>query len=225
MKKIQLILPIFCTLFFVSCKKDPITVTSNPISTTSSSYAFPLSIGSYWIYETLMVDSSENIIAATGSFDSLYVSDDTIINLKTYYILKAATTTFPFFGVNSVVTSTLTNIVRDSLGYIVDTSGNYIKHDDFVNILYTLTENAPDSLYRKGYMTNKDSIVTVPAGTFTTRNYQEKIIRYDSSFMSGIPKYANQVMANSIGIVYKSIPYASFFNKSAIRLIRYNIAP
>lgn len=212
-------------LLFASCKKDSIIVTSNSLSPTSSSYAFPLSIGSYWIYEVIAVDSSENIISATGSFDSLYVSGDTIINLKTYYIIKAAKTTFPFSGVNSIVTSTLTNIARDSSGYIVDTSGKFIEHDNFGNVLYTLTQSPPDSLYRIGYMANEDSIVTVPAGTFTTINYQEKITVFDASYMHGIPKYCNQIMVDSVGIIYKSIPYASVFSKTAIRLIRYNIAP
>ena len=224
MKKNLIILLLLAGTFILTrCKKDPAIITPSLLSPTSSMYYFPLTVGSYWIYQAIEVDSSENILGS-NYLDSLYISGDTIINLKTYAILKSTNISNPFSG-TSMITKELAKIVRDSSGYIVDTLGDYIKHDDFSSVLNTMNENTPISFIKTGYMTNQGALVTVPAGTFTTINYQEKVIRFDSTYMYGIPKYSNHIMADSVGVVYKSITYSSTFNKSAIRLVRYHIAP
>lgn len=224
MKKIASIIILLASTFILTrCKKDPAIITPSILSPTSSMYHFPLTVGSYWIYQAIEVDSSENILGS-NYLDSLYISGDTIINLKTYVILKA-TNISNIYSVPSIITKELAKIERDSSGYIVDTLGNYIKHDDFSGILNTLSETTPIPFIKTGYMTNQNYLVTVPVGTFTTINYQEKVIRFDSTYMYGIPKYSNHIMADSIGVIYKSITYSSCFSKSAIRLIRFHIAP
>lgn len=214
---------IVATIFATSCKKDkdvgPI-VNNNP-STTSNTYSFPLTIGSYWIYESVNMDSSYNITSTQG-IDSVFIAKDTIVNGSHYFQKRIINVNSgSSYAINYFI-DTL-KVVRDSAGYIVDQFGKYIKHDDFTNILNTSTYSQPQYTI-VSRMTNKDSAVTVPAGTFTSINYQSKLSIQEPIYVGNRTKYSNDIMANNVGVILQTACYFQSPTKLGIQLLRYHIA-
>ena len=69
-----------------SCTKEE---KKTPQSQNAYSGFIPLSIGNYWVYEQVRIDTLGN--ETIGSMlDSAYVSADTIINGNTYYLLSGS---------------------------------------------------------------------------------------------------------------------------------------
>lgn len=164
------------------------------------------------------MDSSYNILS-TFSTDSIYISNDTVINGKTYFVRKSVTLS----GAGMLSGMLYLEPVRDSAGYTVSVNGSFIRHDDFTNILDVYTSTTPPytAIYR---MAHKDSLVTVPAGSFSTIDYLHKVTFQDPSYVGNRVKYNHTIMANNIGIVYKSIRYSLGWNQIGLRLLRYHIA-
>jgi hypothetical protein len=225
MKKNLLLIASIGVLKIVGCKKENIeapvcnNITSSP---TAQSYQFPITIGSYWIYENFTMDST-NMITSTTSIDSVFIPYDTLINGKEYARKKIVNLS----NNNSIPTMEIFLgsyvYARDSAGYIVNPQGKFIKHDDFNNILsFSVITNPPHTIVAR--MTHKDSLVTVPVGSFTTINYQQTVTIQASSYSGNRTKYNNQIMADNIGVIYQDLSFYNSPTKLGIRLLRYHIA-
>jgi hypothetical protein len=211
-------------LLFSSCKKEkdpqPETCPNVPTGGSSDMYHFPLTIGSYWIYQEINLDSSFNVTATTG-LDSVYISHDTTINGKQYFVkerisLSGGGTSY-FFAPAS--------FVRDSAGYQVDPNGKYIRHDDFTNILSAYSNISPpySSTTR---MAHKDSSVTVPAGPFTTIDCLNHVLILDPAYPYNRNRYSHNIMANNVGVIFANTCFYSSPNLMiGVQLARYHIAP
>jgi hypothetical protein len=218
MKKIAITL-LSVSAIIAGCKKEnePEPVHTCPTDPPSDKYTFKQSIGSYWIYESVNLDSNYNSLSSY-SIDSVYIPRDTMINGKQYFIKESVTLS------GSGMTPGMLYLapVRDSAGYIVYVNGSYIKHDDFTNILNVYSSTIPPytSIYRMAY---KDSVVTVPAGTFSTIDYLQQITFQDPAYTGNRIKYNHTIMANGIGTVFKSMRFYMGSNQLGLRLLRYHI--
>lgn len=218
MKKISILLLLAATTFY-SCKKEKIETVENPISPgySSNMYHFPISIGDYWIYESITLDSNYNVLSTSG-IDSVYIARDTAINGKTYFIKER--TSIVSGGYDFIIP---TGIERDSSGYHVNQYGGYLKHDDFTNVLNSYTNTGPPAYTRVAKMADKDSIVTIPAGTFKTINLKDKISFTDPLWTGQRIKYNNMLLAETAGMIFRNVHFASGTTSIGIRLIRYHV--
>lgn len=214
-----------CILGIISCKKEtvepPVCTNVNTSPPASDQYRIPVTVGSYWIYESISMDST-NTVTSISSIDSVFIPYDTIVNGKQYSRKMSVNMSgIPSITMNMFLGNNI--YVRDSAGYIVNFYGKFIRHDDFTNILASqVLVSPPYSLISR--MVHKDSLVTVPAGSFTTINYQENVTILEPSYPGNRIKYNNCIMADNIGIVYEDWCFYSSPSKIGVRLLRYHIA-
>ncbi len=117
---------------------------------------YQLKTGNYWIYENQMLEN-DTLVQTFAEADSLFVEKDTLINNIRYFKLRET-----FHLANPVL------FVRDSLGYLVDKSGNV--YFSSTNTSDTVEAYTVHNIVRVAYTLDKrDSLVTVPAGTFNCK--------------------------------------------------------
>lgn len=180
-------------------------------------YHFPLTDGSYWLYQQEQTDSLGNV-TQTGAVDSVYVAGDTVIGAYTYKRIR--TVTGP--GSSYFITAPL-SYVRDSAGYLVNSDGSYIQHDNFTD---TLRVRVEPGLYN-GYffMRHPDSLVTVACGTFQTIDYEEDVYSTVSTYPHPMLRHTHEIFADGIGKVADIRYYYSQSGYIQKRLITYYVHP
>ncbi len=196
-----------------SCKKEDDEIKPTPIN---NSYT-KLEVGNYWIYENFEIDSN-GTETPLNTFDSSYVEKDTLINGNKYAVLVLPDIIQP------------RKFLRDSLHYIVDSMGiirfsSQKFNSELMPTHYKIIK-AGDTLFsRRIYMTNKDSLVSVPAGDFLTYNYLIDI-KYGNSIYAKdyLDRKINQLYAKNIGIIYNTkISFASAKKYTIQKLVRYKV--
>jgi hypothetical protein len=214
--KVLLIFVSFMTLGIImySCKHDKAAEPATPVVYPNFS---KFKAGSYWVYQRFTVDSSGNA-TATNVYDSCYVEKDTIINNKSYVKMYHPNPYNPYYNYL---------IIRDSLHYIVSVSGEILfSSQDFQTVFKTWYVVTPvDTVCRiTAKMTDKDLPVSVPAGTFTTSDYQQTFSMYPMYLFAGNPRYQNTRYAENTGIIIETLPFfVSIPTYTERRLLRYHI--
>lgn len=197
-----------------SCKKEETPQPSNDSPYTST--YIQLKVGNYWIYESGIADS--NGVVNNVSIDSFYIAKDTVINNKTYYIQTSLSAPF------------VISIFRDSSGYLLGTDGKILfSENNFTDVLRTDSVYISPTSNAIGYgiskMANKDSVITVPAGTFSTRNFRTAFILFPPYNTQPNPRYSNTLYAHGVGRVLQT---ARSINGNIVvyqKLLRYHIQP
>jgi len=198
-------------LIFFSCKKE----TSESISSSESDYT-RLKVGNYWVYKVYKVDTN-GVETDQNKLDSSYILKDTIVKGWTYYI-SISHPYPPTFSYERAV-------LRDSAGYLLsmNTYGFTTKIfsvDNFKDFLYT---DSTDSYVRKGKMTGKDSIVMVPAGTFTTRSFRVGVTMIPQWSPYGT-RYFYYIYDKQAGLIKKVyVFYAGDPDHYEARLVRFHV--
>lgn len=204
-------------LFFTACQKD-----SSPNIISYESYS-PYTIGSYWIYQQVLIDSNGTEQLRT-TVDTVSVIGDSIINGLTYSILKGKLIPFdPYFP------SGIIGYVRDSLHYLVNSKGTILfSSQDFNSTLSqfsTTSYNNGDTVTNNySYkMENVTAPISLPAGTFNVLNYERTASSTDP-LLNRIFAYRNssQYYAKGVGKVLQSY---IFSDKRYLeqRLLEYHI--
>jgi hypothetical protein len=190
----------------VSCNK------SDDTTPPASEDFMALKVGNYWIYQNYDIDTN-GVATPTDDWDSAYISKDTSINGKTYYVMHLKPILIAF-------TQTVVYL-RDSSNYMVDQHGNiYMSEENFTD---TLRVDSNNGFLYMGYlkMIAKDSIISVPAGDFTTRTARESIVPENLNDPFPV-RYTYDVYAKNVG----RIKYHTFFYNSdkhfESRLVRYH---
>ena len=163
-----------------------------------------LKVGNYWIYERFHLDSN-GVYTALGVFDSTYVEKDTLINGLTYYKYMEDQFLSPP-GYDAV-------FLRDSLHYLVNVDGKILfSSQNFSDALWLAyaTFNAGNSdticqIYRK--MTDDNALVSLPAGTYVTKNAQEVYLLYPGFDMGGKIRRLEHRYAENVGLVEETSPF------------------
>lgn len=198
-------------LFSFSCKKN-----STETITSSESGYIRLKVGNYWVYKIYKVDTN-GVETDQNKTDSTYILKDTLVRGCTYYI-----------SISHPFPSSLTyekSVLRDSAGYLL-TLNNYgitnkiFSVDNFTDFLFIDSTN---SYVRKGRMTGKDSVVTVPAGTFITRSFRIAVSLVPIWSPYG-PRYFYYIYNKQAGLIKKVyVYYAGDPDHYEARLIRYQV--
>jgi hypothetical protein len=210
---------LLCATALVSCKKETTdldTARVDPNSPPLTMYHLPITTGSYWIYQHEQTDSVGNVLAV-GSVDSMFVAGDSLIGSVTYKKIV----TIPGLGNQFFYTPSNLQLLYDSGGYLVNPSGEFIQQDNFVD---TLKYDYVPLVYNAWFfMRHKDSLVTVPAGTFQTIDYEMHVYALQPNYPYGVPRYSHQLFANNVGKILETQYYMSVPNYNQRRLVRYHI--
>jgi hypothetical protein len=195
-----------------ACKKDNVVpAPANEPVPAPAPNGFPLTIGSYWIYENTMIDTNNvETINASNPSDSCYIKDDTIFGGKTYLVF-----------VGNITNENAIFFRRDSLGFMVDQYGTiFYSKTDLINTLRTVSvPGFYDGYYKMaGPMTS----VSVPAGGFSCYDYQGVFVM-PSSYAWSNPRFSHSYYANGVGLVRETAFFYSSPDYIARRLLRYHI--
>ncbi|MBX3165115.1 MAG: hypothetical protein KF900_11610 [Bacteroidetes bacterium] len=211
--------------FTSACKKQKNETPSTPAEQEPVVYPdyAALKVGNYWIYGRYQLDQQNNI-TDLNSTDSCYIEKDTVIRGQTYY----KRCSYDFIYQRHQVA-----YLRDSLHYMINSAGGiFFSSQDFSTVFSTSykTGGIPpetDTLYtvtRK--MNDKDFVVTVPAGTFTTSNMQIAYLTSGSYTNANIdnPRYMNTRYAKGVGTVSETEQFfPSVPHYTERRLLRYHV--
>jgi hypothetical protein len=219
MKKMILLLVLVTVA--MACQKEELPDNPENPPVPEKNY-YPLTIGSYWNYQSFEVDTN-GIATALSYTDSVKITKDTIININTYKVFEGTNKPFMDWGI--------LDIVRDSSGYIVNIRGTIIfSPDNFADTLqqgvfYKTTNN--DTLYTYfSMMEDNGQVVNLPAGAFEVLNYKTTYIFPD--YISNPLLYRrdnNTFYAPNVGKVVSAWFYASKTDVIEKRLTSYYIAP
>jgi len=199
MKRIILLLFI-ASITFSSCKKDEPNPDPEPEPTESVLAYYPLTVGNFWIYERSFCDSTWED-CTLKSIDTSFVTKDTVINNNTYFKVE---------GVNPVGQKS-TGFLRDSLDYIVSSSGNIVfSNKDFTTKLseqYIITGNNDTAFYIYTKMHEEPYSIQVPAGDFDCLDRRLSLFSKSDNFES--ERNTHNLFAKGIGPVYNQVMYVN----------------
>ena len=216
-QKTVLLSLLLMTAIIYSCSKDNTSVPAPTPSINYPNYSH-LKTGNYWVYEQFKVDSLGNA-TAQNIFDSCYIAGDTVVKGKKYAIFVK-----PYFESPFLPTITLE---RDSLHYIVNENGERLfSSQDYSNNLmtgfYTTIFDTVYKIVRK--MTDKNTIFSTQAGSFSTSDAQDILYMYPSYSYAGNIRYMHTRYSENVGIVTETLPfYISLPYYYERRLVRYHI--
>jgi hypothetical protein len=219
--KRSLILPLLAiVLAFFSCKKSS---DSGSTEITTPPDFVQLKVGNYWIYEFYRVDTN-GVATKLASTDSAYIWKDTVINGIKYYL--KIQDQWQFTDAGKALEYPDTAYLRDSLGYLIQyvpvNGKRFIQfsRDNFTDVLFRDTISA--LLIREQKMTGKDSTITVPAGSFTTRSLCLICYPLQPTYPWGIRRYYYSY-GNGIGQVKYTYGFYGSPDHYEARLIRYRV--
>jgi len=182
----------------ISCKNEN---PSPPLPASEKLNHMPLTVGSYWVYEHFAVDTTNGINASTGRKDSIVIYSDTLINNKKYVVRMGIA---PFLGINNWG---LIDILRDSLGYLVDESGVVLfAENNFVDTfnVWSLVLGNNDTLANIFYnMEHYLDDIQTPSGIYTGGlNYKGTVTQYNAN--GPFTKYFQNIYVKDVGKVLET---------------------
>lgn len=154
--KTRILVGMYLLVVLVACNKE--SNVTNPVIEEPTYY--PLTTGSYWIYNTYKIDSLKNEELISEN-DTTAIIGDTIINGHQYKVFYGKR-----YGHMEIKTE---KYLRDSLGYIVNSNGKIVFcQTNFTDTLYSVAiPNSLDTLYYE--FTEMQSVVEeiiLPSGAF-----------------------------------------------------------
>jgi len=206
MKKLIILVMAILSILTFSCKKTTTDTTSVP----KPDY-YQLKVGNYWVFQYFTIDSN-GVAIPKNQWDSVYIEKDTVISGNTFY------KEWEDFSNGMQFPSYL----RDSSGYLISNLGGRLCSDDnFTDILGIDTNNL---WLFTGYvkMTGKDSVVTVPAGTFQSITCRMKVVPTQTNDPHPI-RYSYYVYGKNVGRIKSHNFYYNADQHFEYRLVRYRV--
>lgn len=206
---------VIAALAFSACKKSDTDVSPVPPEPEAESVLdyMPLTIGNYWIYETFKCDSGE-INCESMSIDTTFVTKDTLINGKTYYVLEG---NFVIWG--------SPQFLRDSGEYLVDNIGKvHFTHTDYDKIFNEqyIVSGPGDTIYHFYYKLINDYFeITVGDGSFSCLDFRTSFFRTQDDFQ--IEHQGHSFHSKNVGIIKQTAFFASNLEVRKKELIGYYI--
>ncbi len=193
---------------FSSCKKDIDEDCPEPTPTpvTTASNYFKLQVGNYWVYDQYTIDT--NNVETLSGHDSAYVWGDTVINGNTYY---------KFFDHYA------TWLVRDSAGFIIDNTGYVYFTNAIFNMPVSFDFYGSNIGYSESMTLSQQVFVTVPAGTFTSYDWQTEVTLVDPAYPWAPVRYAHDYYAAGVGKVKDAYLFIGSPHRYERRLNHYHV--
>ena len=139
---------------------------------------FPLTQGSYWVYETFIEDSNGQSVSINKT-DSFAVDGDTVIRGESYARIKNFT---PYQGNPNYNNS---GFYRDSSGYIIHSAGGIVvTYHTYTDTIAKGSYSLNDSTlmyYHYGLFEYPTQNFTVPAGSFNALTMRVTYHMYNGS--------------------------------------------
>jgi hypothetical protein len=212
MKRLMIVTLLILPLLFFSCKKD------NSEQSVPQSDFVKLETGNYWIFDFYKIDTN-GVETKLDHTDSSFILKDTLINGNQYFVKVSDLIQFEKSSMMTMVSDTM--FLRDSSGYLVTPTGFIMfARDNFTDVIHA--DTASTLTWWEYKMTGKDSIVTVPAGTFTTRTMGVTYYPLSPNYPWGIRKVYN-VYGAGVGMVKYTYALYSQPDHYEARLLRYNV--
>lgn len=208
-------------IVFFACKKDePQNIDDTPVPEPKVSM-MPLKEGNYWVYQRFSVDTN-GISTTNGQNDSLYISGKEVIHGDTFYVIEGSN--YFLFTPNNFPQEKA--YIRDSVGYIIDETGLiYYSENNYTDTLSTATDSIAQ-IVRYTYMAYKDSLITVPAGTYSqTSTLLTTVLFWNPNYPWGPRRDSYYTYAKNIGLINRRAFYSSPSNYFEFRLLRYHVSP
>jgi len=196
--------------FIFSCEKENELITcSSPIDKTY----FPLTVGSYWIYQWYRVDTLGNETLLENSIDTVRIVKDTLIGNYQYAVQEEQYSLTSSIKFNR-------HFLRDSVGYLVNLKGEILfSVTNFIDTLSVIN----DVTYKINYFMASDTFtINNSAGIFECLNYQGQVIPLIGNF-DWTERYLNNFYAKEVGKIQETTFYFSSPNILERRLIEYRI--
>ena len=197
-----------------SCKDKDDDATSN-LPTPAIEY-FPLTVGSYWVYDWYSIDALGNEEPYPLYHDSIYISGDTVIGGLTYSIMEG-----------THFNSDFRSFYRDSSGFLVNGEGGvplFTTTSEQVQLgLDTIFIDSEPFAIVDTKMQPTATSITVPAGTFadclTATTF---VTSFDPNYPHGVreqPYY----YAKGVGRILHRIAFYSTPGYFESKLAKYHI--
>jgi hypothetical protein len=206
MKKSFIWIMAILSILTFSCKKS----STDTSSATKTDY-YQLKVGNHWIFQYFLIDSN-GVATPENQWDSVYIEKDTNIRGNVYY--KEWNALAP--GMQHPT------CLRDSSGYLINSVGLRLCSDDnFTDTIYIDTNNL---LLFIGYlkMTGRDSLITVPAGTFPSITSRMKVVPTETNDPHPI-RYIYDVYVKNIGRIKSHNFFYNGDQHLEYRLVRYKV--
>lgn len=199
-------------LLVFSCKKKEDSESPKEYANYSA-----LSIGNYWVYDYKSYNESGDVVAFESAFDSICINGDTVVNGNRYFKKSR------FEDKNLVWVSYL----RDSLHYTVNLEGEIVfSSEDFGRVFKSdFLVFGKDTVCRREFsMQNKNGVTNVPAGTFTTHSFQNRLYFFPNYSKNNPIRNLERKYAAGIGVVYfNDIATGSTYGYDDFQLLRYKV--
>ncbi len=206
----KIVIAVCLILSFNSCKKE-----SQKVSETLNFEAYGgLKVGQYRVYETYYIDQNGHETRDTINMDSVVITDQVTLNGNQYYRETHFSNKIKIFD----------DYLRDSLHYMVNHRGQiYYSSLDFQIIFKSDFVIYGDTVCkREFFMCDKDKITTIPAGSFQTITYRNKMYNYPKVNGQYPITNADMIYAKDVGLIFESAYSAgSIDTHSERRLVRY----
>lgn len=180
----------------------------------------PFYPGNYWVYDVYQIDTLGNE-TLLNHYDSVAITGTEMLNNIPYIVFEGT-----FLKSSEILSSKI--LLRDSLGYIVDSEGKiHFSDENFSDTLvsyFATNNNTGDTLYKlTGKMEHEPSSVIVPAGDFETLNFMETIFTYNPP--SNVPeiRYQDKLYSKNIGMVLDTYHYLGSPTRFERRLKHYYV--
>ncbi len=198
-------------LFIGSCRNEGVhPLDPSPAAATVSDY-FPMTVGSYWVYQIYTLDSSFNARLEEWWSDSVVVEKDTICRGYVYAKIVSS-----WKGIT---------YVRDSSGYLVALDGTklFTVNSEYSYLDYRYQAGTDSSFIVTTMMARADSVWVVPAGTFLARSVVGSLIDLHPSSQRPAVRRFHRAFAKSVGEVNRRMIFVFSNSYLEERLTRYNI--
>lgn len=205
-------------LLLASCKKeddgnDAPNVPSTPLDVAAFSL---LDSGNYWVYERRQVDSMDVDQGTPVRVDSLYVIGDTLLNGKTFTMIR--------LGVNGQPGNAARYYWRDSADCILDKYGAIqFSAGTFDDVFYSENTGGSAGVIIDYSIPSTMVPVTTPSGSYST--YLVNGVVTSFGWFTFVPewKYPRHYWAQGIG----RVKWYEYFSSSPLgfryELLRYNV--
>ncbi len=204
-------------IYLSSCRKKEVLITK--AEEIKSSDYLPLKEGNYWIYKQFERDTN-GVVTSLNITDSVYVVGESLINGRICivvcnpdrYAIYADTMSFYRFDNEKLL---------DGLSQVI------MSVTDFQSVLQQKTFiSGPDTLASMTLrMADKDAIISVKAGTFSTINARTTWKQYKNPCINRTLFPDDDILyALNVGIVYQKMSTSCYSNKIRYReLVRYHV--
>lgn len=218
MRKIIFTFFLLGSISFIACQKDEdqSKLPDNQEEIPTKNY-YPLAIGNYWVYQNFLTKDNQTEIIE--ELDSVVIIGDTIVREEQYFVFESYVEPF---GQPRI------RLLRDSLGYIVNSTGTIFFTLDnpgevfFSKVSYVQEDTAT---YYENYIDIEERNVDLPAGEFKAITRVSDYILLPHSDLHDTLKYRQfeSYFIDGIGLATDHLFLVSGSRTYNKKLLRYSI--